>query len=209
MSIREDYTAAMTPWMTDDLRDYLEAIAAMFEEVEYLIEDTDERVGWEVLLDPDLTPVGALPFLGQFVGENLPKGISEEAAREWVKDAPNQRRGTPRSIFYAAQRRLTGERLVSIRERDGEGGADDPDQLTVVTYTAQTPDPDGTLRDLLTVVPADIVLNYTTASGQSWEDVSDNNASWADVEADFTDWTEVATTLVGTSTFWRPEPQPV
>src|SRR3954452_18712789 len=106
----------------------------MFTEVElYAIAEDDDQ-GWVILFDPDRCPAPALPYLAQYVGERLPVGLSEPLQREWIKDAPNQRRGTPMSIFLAAQRKLTGSRLVSMRERDGG----DPDKLTVVTYTAQT-----------------------------------------------------------------------
>lgn len=213
MSIREDYVAAFAPWLTaghealypdpdlypdttlypetdrpSDLEIYLTAIASMFDEVELYAADTDDDEGWTILFDPDRVPEAALPYLAQFVGERLPAGLSVEAQRQWIKDAPNQRRGTLASIVVAATRALVGDDpLVTVIERDGG-----PDKLSVITYTDQTPDPVAVLRELETVVPADISLTHSIADGQTWnqvavfgtwDDVRDAHATWADLAA--------------------------
>jgi hypothetical protein len=202
MSIADDLVDALAPWMTPDLEVYARAIGEMFSEVELYAITGDDDQGWTVLFDPDRCPAPALPYLAQYVGERLPVGISEPAAREWIKDAPNQRRGTPQSIFLAAQRKLTGSRLVSMRERDGG----DPDKLTVVTYTHETPDPDGTLADLLDVVPHDIDLTYSVLDGEDWGGVATDHATWTDVETAFPTWADVASAMSGATTFSRPVP---
>lgn len=202
MSIADDLVAALKPWLTDDLETYLRAIGEMFTDVElYAMAEEDDQ-GWVILFDPDQCPAPALPYLAQYVGERLPVGISDAAAREWIKDAPNQRRGTPMSIFYAAQRKLTGSRLVAMRERDGG----DPEKLTVVTYTAETPDPAGTLADLRDVVPYDVDLTYSVLDGQDWGGVSTTFATWAAVDAAYATWADAAADLTGSSTFSRPVP---
>jgi hypothetical protein len=198
---------AWSPWMTDDLGDYADAISVMYADVELYAFDTvdpvtgDEIPGWAVLLDPDLCPAPALPYLAQYVGERLPVGISEPLAREWIKDNPNAIRGTVRSQFYAAQRKLTGTRLVSVMER-----FPDVDHLTIVTYTSQTPDPAGTLRDLQDVVAFDTILVYETLDGQLWNHVKSNYATWADVKTHYATWADVAADLSGSSVFSRPAP---
>jgi hypothetical protein len=202
MSFADDFVAAFEPWLTPALEDYLRAIATMFSEVELYAFDDDQGEGWEILFDPDRAPVKALPYLAQYVGEILPVGISEAGAREWIKDAPNQKRGTPRSIFLAAQRRLTGSRLVSMIERDGT-----VDTLTIRTYQEQTPDPEGTLQDLLDVVPADVILDYTDLAGQLWSDVKTAHATWADVKAAYPTWRDLAVEMgAGATIFERPRP---
>lgn len=133
MSVADDLVAAFAPWMTDDLEAYLRTIGEMFAEVEMYSDDSEEFEGWTILLDPDRCPVAALPYLAQFVGERLPKGLAEAAQRQWIKDAPNQRRGTVSSIVRAAARRLTGAQLVTVIERDGG-----PDKLSVITYDKDT-----------------------------------------------------------------------
>jgi hypothetical protein len=202
VSIADDLVAAHAPWLTPDLETYLRAIGEMFSEVELYAILGDDDQGWVVLFDPDLAPAAALPYLAQYVGERLPVGLDEPHQREWIKDAPNQRRGTPLSIFQAAQRKLTGSRLVSMRERDGGN----VDNLTIVTYTHETPDPAGTLQDIRDVVPHDINLTYNVLAGEDWGGVAASYATWAAVEAALPTWADVAAALSGSSTFSRPAP---
>lgn len=203
MTISTDLVAAHEPWITPDLQDYLEAIGGMFAQVELYTEG--EEAGWSILFDADLVPIAALPHLAMYVGERLPAGLSELLAREWVKDAPNQVRGTLYSIFRAAQRKLTGQRTVQITERIGAGGAH-VDRITVHTYVDETPDPVGTERDIREMVPADIVLTYATIIGQVWLDVDTTYTTWADVDAAYATWEEMRADVFGWATFTRPIP---
>jgi hypothetical protein len=196
MSVAEQLVAAFEPWLTDDLQDYLEVIGEMFELVETYSDDASDddgdHPGLTIVLDPDRAPVDGLPYLAQYVGERLAVGLTEAAQREWIKDAPNQQRGTVDSIAAAARRYLTGLKLVGIIERDT--GAD---RLTVITFTDQTPDRDAVLRELYTVIPADISFTYVVAAGATWGQVSANFADWAAVSAAFTDWGALAGYQVG------------
>ncbi|MDQ2740398.1 MAG: phage tail protein [Actinomycetota bacterium] len=201
MSFADNFVARFQPWLTPDLETYLRAIALMFGEVELYAFDTDTAEGWTILFDPDRAPAKALPYLAQLRGAILPVGIAEPTAREWIKDAPNQLRGTPQAIFLAAQRKLTGGRLVTIKERDG-----DPDHLTVTTYTAQTPDPAGTRADILSVTPHDVILAHNVIAGQTWGDVKVGNLTWGNLKANYATWGDVASRLGGTSTYSRPGP---
>ncbi|MCU1500595.1 MAG: hypothetical protein JWM47_4548 [Acidimicrobiales bacterium] len=206
MSIADDLVDAHAPWLTADLETYLRVIGEMFAEVEILAFDSDTDEGWTILFDVSRCRTADLPFLAMTIGEQLPAGITEAAAREWIADAPNARRGTLMSIVRAAQRTLTGGRLVSIRERYGPAGADD-DWITVVTYTDETPDPATVERDLRDdVIPGDIELHYETLVGQTWQDVDDDYPTWAAVEAAYANWGEVASDHVGYATFTRPRP---
>ena len=207
MSVAEDLVEAFQPWMTPDLQDYLEAIGSMFSEVEEITQgmEGDEEPLW-TLLDPDLCPAKCLPYLAQYIGERLPLGIIEPAAREWIKDAPNSRRGTIQSIIRAAQRSLTGLRTVQIRERAGIGGTDNADRIVVVTYEAETPSESAVRIDLDTVVPGDLELVYSVEVGQSWQDVDDTYATWADVAADNDNWQELRAPMPGHTTYTRPRP---
>lgn len=207
MSLADDLVARFEPWLTPDLETYLRAIALMFSEVELLAFETDDMEAWQVLFDPDLIPAKGLPYLAQYVGEQLPEGISEPLAREWIKDAPNQVRGTPYSIFRAAQRHLTGSRSVAMSERDDGSGPDtDPEYLQVITFTSETPDPAQTEADIRSVLPADVILEYQTLDGQTWADVDADFADWTAADAAYDSWAEMASELGGTSTFSRPLP---
>lgn len=171
----------------DPLEDYLRTIGEMFTEVELYAFDTDEEEGWTILLDVDRCPYEALPYLAQYVGERLPPGLTDAAARQWIRDAPNQERGTISSIVKAAKRYLTGPQLVTLIERDG-----DPDAITVVTYTAQTPNQALVARELETVVPADITLNYIVSAGQTWSQVQVTHATWNSItDGDPATWADL------------------
>lgn len=184
--IGDALVAGHEPWMTNDLKDYLRVIASMFGEAELYGYDTDDFEGWSILLDVDRCPVEALPYLAQYVGERLPRGITEADARQWIKDAPNQQRGTLQSIVDAAQRWLTGGKNVTVIERAGG-----PDKLAVVSYTDQTPDSARVLAELNTVVPADISLTYTVTSGQIWSQVIATDPDWNNTMAESATWADV------------------
>ena len=208
-SFTDNLIQQFEPWLSGDLVTYLRALAAMFAEIEQWAFATNgagdeewEDDGYTILVDPDRCPDKGLPWLAQFVGERLPAGITGPLAREWVKDNPNMTRGTPRSIFLAAQRRLTGDRLVTMIERSD----DVVDQVSVVTYEQQTPDPEGTHRDLLDVVPADVTLEYQVLPGQVWQDVKGAYPTWQAVKDEYPTWGDVATDMAGESSFGRPVP---
>jgi hypothetical protein len=208
MSVVEDLLAAYEPWLTPDATDYLSVIGEMFTEVELYSADDDEGEGWSLLFDPDRCPPQALPYLAQYVGEELPFGLPENMARERIKDRANQLRGTPWSIFAAAQRSLTGNRLVSLVERDGAGGGDDADRITVVTYADQTPDAAQVEADIRSVLDADLELNYVVATGQTWQSVRDDDGytSWRDLRTANASWADLATQQAGSTAFSRPRP---
>jgi hypothetical protein len=212
MSLADDLVERHEAWVSDspDLEAFLRAVALIFSDVElYALDVVDDSgtitaEGWTILFDPDRCPAPALPYLAQYVGERLPVGLEtrdEAGAREWIKDAPNQIRGTNLAIFRAAQRRLTGSRLVALVERDGT-----VDTLTVVTYNSETPDPVGTKADIRSVAPDDVVLNVMALDGQTWGLLSDTHATWQAVMDAYPTWAEVATDLVGSSTFSRFRP---
>jgi hypothetical protein len=207
VSVTEDLLAAFAPWMTPDLEDYLTVIGEMFSEVELYAMAEDDELGYAVLLDPDTAPVQALPYLALYVGERLPVGLEEVMQREWIKDAPNQRRGTLESVVRVAQRTLTGQRTVSILERAGAGDTDDPDQLLVITYTPETPDADAVERDLRRdAVPADIVLTYQMMDAQTYTAAGTGHASYAAAATEYATYDEARAELSGYTTYTRPRP---
>ena len=197
---------AMAPYMTPDLQIYLNAITQIWDELDSYVGFDLEEYGWSALLDPDLCPAPALPYLAQYVGERLPEGIEESMAREWIKDAPNQRRGTLMSIVRAVQRTLEGSRTVSIVERSGTGQTHPEDYLTVMTYTDETPNSAWVYADLRTVVPADIDFSYNVLPMLNWAQVKADNATWQVLKDKYTSWVDLRTAKSGYSTWTRPRP---
>lgn len=110
----------LTPWLTDDLSRYADAIAVMFDPILELAEEegTDGEPGyvptWGKLLDPSARPypndpakeIARLVFLGQFVGATIPVGASESEARALVKAESGLERGTRASVESAIERSL-------------------------------------------------------------------------------------------------------
>lgn len=91
---------------------------------------------WGHLLDVETCPARFLPWLGQFVGVEIPDSLPETVARDRVRAAAGQRRGTRESLLSAVQATLTGMRLVRLVERqDGSAWKE-----LVVTRVDETPD---------------------------------------------------------------------
>jgi hypothetical protein len=166
----------------------------MFEELELyvLYDEQDGELDWSPLFDVANGPSAALDYMAQFIGERLPEGRPDDQARQWLIDQPNSVRGTVDAIYSTAKRSLNPPALVTVIERTG--GVPAEDHLTVITYTDQTPDPGQTLADLMTVVPADIVLHYSNASSQGWTQlkVGAHGGSWNTVKSFYSSWAAVA-----------------
>lgn len=204
MTVATQLVDAFQPWMTADLAGYLTALGGMFSEYEeYAAVQPDGTPGWLTLFDPNVCPVAALPFLAQIVGERLPAGIGEADARQWIKDAPNQIRGTTSAICRAARRNLQAgsAQTVLYRQRTKLDGTSDPDYLQVATYAVETPNQAQTLQDILSVTPADIHVDYRALTGASWADVKLGFASWTALLAADPTWNDVkgSTAAVGWS----------
>jgi hypothetical protein len=187
-------------YSTPDLDDYALTIGEMLDEFDAYVGLEDEELGWSRLLDVDECPVNGLPYLAQFLGENLPAGVTETNARQWISDHPNARRGTVSSIIGTARRSLTGTRLVAIRERDG-----DSDHIAVRTLVPQTADAVLVESDLLyEAVPADIAMDYDVFTGAIWGDVHAGYASWNAVRLANANWAQVLATLAGYTLYTSP-----
>jgi hypothetical protein len=196
----EELVYRFRPLLTPDLETFLRiGIGSMFWQVASMLSVDDDDGNWVPLLDPDACPEAFLPYLAQFVGERIRVGLSESQKREWIKDAPIRKRGTVMSIFQAAQRTLIGGRTVALQER-----FPNVDTISVVTYAPETPDPELVEHDLRDVVPADIVLNYQSLTGQTWALLMDAHADWQAVSDAYDTWGEVASDPAGANVYTRP-----
>lgn len=195
MTLADQLVDAIYPWWSQDFEDLARAIGSMWQHVElYALARDDGTAAWSVMVDPENAPTEALPYLAQWVGEQLRAGLTDEQMREWINDKPNSRRGSPESIALAAQRSLVGGRVVQLFERTDANGEDDPlgDHFVVYTYAADTPDPNQVWEDLLTVIPADMVCDYTVLESTTWAEIDAGFDTWADVHDAYSTWTEVA-----------------
>lgn len=189
MAILDDLRYSLAPISTADFDVLLQAVAAMWAEVETytldrLDEDGNELTGYGVVFDVDLCPAAALPYLAQFVGEILPQTATEADARRQIITQPNGKRGTRDGIIAAARATLAhpDTDLVTFRERDAAACPADPAYgLTVVTYTSQTPNPAATEAAIRANLPGGIILVYSTLAG--WDITTLEAAGYANLTA--------------------------
>ena len=160
-----------------------EGIGRMLAQVAEVCDPEGDLPPLAPLLDIDLCPDWALPWLAQWVGVRLPSGVSESEARALIRSVAGFSRGTPVAIEAALASVLTGTKTVFFRERDGS-----PYRLEVVTLTGETPDPAATLAVLKTQIPGGIVLSYRTVESWDWQQVVATIATWADVTTTYTTW---------------------
>lgn len=119
----------------------------------------DEGPPWSPLLDPDRAPVTFLPWLAQIVGERVPAGETEAAARTRIKLPQGVKRGKLASLIEAAKRTLTGAKFVQVLERTSSAYT-----LTVVTLPAETPNATQTNLDLQAAKPAGLILTHSVTN---------------------------------------------
>ncbi len=175
----EEVYVALGPLTTDDekydwaLLQFCEANAGRLQDIDDLVRDTDAGPGWSTIMDADLAPLNALAWLGQFVGVRIPAGLTEQQQRDRVKGTDGFNRGKISALITAAQLHLTGAKTVQIRERDGSAY-----RLTVITYTAQTPDAAAVLAAIKEQKPGGIILTHNILPGQDYTLVRTNNATY-------------------------------
>lgn len=154
------------------LEDVVDGYAAPLSPVDELLQPTDR--GWPAAFDVDATPDPA--WVGEATGTTVPRGLSVEDQRAYVRDRASWRRGTPRAVKGAVADVLTGTRRVDLFERDGS-----PWHLRIQTYSAESAGVDE--ADLVaaagTQKPVGITLEAEVALGASYEH---HAAEWATYE---------------------------
>lgn len=160
-----------------------EGIGCMLAQVAEVVDPDGDVPPYAPILDVDLCPDWALPWLAQWVGVRLPAGTSADAARVLIRDVAGFRRGTPAAMRAAITPFLTGNKTIYFRERDGSAY-----QLEVVTLTGETPDPTAAHAAALSQKPAGIVMRYRTTASWDWQQVVVEQASWNTAKATYTTW---------------------
>ena len=96
---------ALEPWMTPSLEIVCASVAALgFNTLLELFseEGSEGEAGWVCawgkLLDPDLCPAEALPYLGNYVGVPIPVGTPEAEARALIRAKAGTNRGTEEAV---------------------------------------------------------------------------------------------------------------
>jgi hypothetical protein len=153
----------------------------------YLIDDVTNLPAWSVIFDPERAPPEALPYLAQFSGAVLTPEMEEAARRAAIQTPEAFSRGRKASLEAVAKRRLTGTKTVLITERYTSNAW----RLRVETLEAETPDPEGTVADIVAYQkPIGIVLFFNQRVAWTWGEAkaSLEFPTWADVKANFATW---------------------
>lgn len=145
------------------------------------------------LADPGQAQAAWLPWLAQLVGARLDPAATETEHRDTIRYATSGWRGGTRgAIEDAARSALTGTRFVRAIPHavPSENGGIEPGtvwDITIVTRTAETPDPAAVLGAVLRkgVKPAGAVLWHTPYQA-TWDQIEAILPTW-------TDWEEVGT----------------
>jgi len=175
--VNQDYALAL----------YIGAIGdSLFQEVDTYAANDGDHVGWSMLVDIDRCPDKALPWFAQFVGQQLPGGLTPAQQRAYIKSLISWKRGTPESMKLAVSQYLTGNKTILFRERF----AGDAWRLEVVTYNNETPAGNIPLiqKALLEQKPAGIQLLFITRTGQDFQSVYVNNATFQVVYTKYKDF---------------------
>jgi len=199
-SVTQELYDALLPLAYDDARyddalwKYCCSIAGMIQDIEDLSRDRhiegDHVAGWGGLVDLNLTPDYALPWLGQFVGVLPIAGVEAEANRDRISAKVGFSRGSPEAMRAAAQVYLLGNKTVNLYERDTS-----PYHMTVYTYVAETVSEDLVLAALMSQKPAGIILDYQVIYGQTWGELKALKPTWQNVKNDYPNWGEVRSDL--------------
>jgi hypothetical protein len=168
-----------------------EALLHSWEQVAEVFDPAGDVPPIAPLLDVDLCPGWALPWLGQVVGVQVPAGLTDDQARNLIRNVAGFSRGTPASLRAAAAMLLTGTKTVYFNERL----ANDPYRLGVVTLAAETPDPAATLAVLLAQKPGGIVLEYSAIGAQTYASVLVEFDSYAEAKAEYPTYRDMKTRL--------------
>lgn len=166
---------------------FLDALLVHLDDVEKIVRDTDTHVGWGTLLDLDVVPENAIPWLAQFVGVVPLMGLDAESQKIRIREAAGWNRGSVSAIRGAMKQFLTGSRTTQIFERY-EGSAY---RLRVRTFDAETPDPAKVEAAVRALKPAGIVLTYDVSAGQTYGEVALATASYGALSTQYPTYGDV------------------
>lgn len=162
--VREAWES-LGPWAREDadvheLLALVDAIFGQIVEVDDLVRDSDTHIGWGRLLDVDVAPAWALPWLAQFVGVTPIFGLDEASQRLRIKEAAGFSRGSVSAIKAAAGQYLSGTRRVELYERDGSAW-----RFRIRTYASETPNAQAVKDAVAALKPAGLIFIHEVQTG--------------------------------------------
>ncbi len=189
MSVASRLIAKLAPWNTEaatsDLERYAKAIAKPYEAVAEVAEEVGEpgQPGWVPpygkIFNPTTCPNRFLPWLGMFVGVEVPKMATETEARALIKEEPGLIRGTTEAIEGAIYRNTkitrTSQTLVErgiLIERREASGAESQWWGIIAVEAALIPSLAALEAAVNKVKPAPIFFTYATSAKYTWAEAT-------------------------------------
>lgn len=134
--------------------------------------------GWAKLVDVDLCPEWALPWLAQFVGTTLAPDLDESSKRLAIRKSSGFARGSVEAIRGAAQSYLRGGKTVDILERDTSSY-----HYTVRVYAGEVVDLAGLQSALVAAKPAGLTFSLDVRSGLTYDQIAATNRTYNQLAA--------------------------
>jgi hypothetical protein len=165
-----------------------EALSRPYLEVQEIFDPEGDVPPVAPLLDIDLCPDWALPWLAQLIGAAIPVGMPPETARELIRNVagfPSRHsggdHGQPRVSFSRVAK------TVFFNERF----ANDAYRLGIVTLAAETPNPAQVQAAILAQKPGGIVLSYSAIAGQTYRAVLTEVDSYREMRSEWATYRDV------------------
>lgn len=188
--VGEQAAQAMAPWLTPELALLLDGIGAMFQQTASIAQDvgTDNTVGFDpaingfdvvpytpgygTIFNPSTCPAADLPFLGQFVGVEVPVGQDYPTALSLVTTEAGLQRGTPAAIIAAAKRNLTGTQSVTLIERVRPDGVADAYWFILIVRPEECPSAANLTAAVNLVKPGGVMWQLVQQDAWTWAQAS-------------------------------------
>lgn len=174
----------LEPWMTEDLARKCDAVGVIWQAMLEVAEETGEDgtagyiSAYGKLLDPATCPAKDLPYLGQFVGVEVPKGATEGEARELVKREAGLERGTLASIELAIKSVLGAGEKFTVKERTLASGAESAYWFLVYVKPGKS---SAALKEAIEAVVPGGVFFTIVESTNAW--INGTGKKWSEIAA--------------------------
>lgn len=151
------------------------------------LKESDDRLdatarGWAKAFDLDESPEPK--WIGTATGTRVPGGLTLAEQRDYVRDRPRRRRGTPGAIREAVRAVLepAASRRVELLEREGS-----PWRLTVRTWAAETPTggAPAIIAAARAQTPVGIVVDSLIEDGATYDHMTDHHGSYEELAVEF------------------------
>ena len=194
-----DWWNQMGPWRDADIESALagngyplltliDSIGSQYAVTEAYTRDDSTHIGWGQLLDVNVCPAIALPWLAQLAGVVIPIGATESQMRALIIAQANTKRGTAATLIATLQAFLTGTQVVQLYER-----TPDTYSFTITCQSSQIAGGAGgatavlALAALIAAKPAGLILSFVVQSGLTWGEMVNYPATTLGLWSDQTD----------------------